>query len=135
MFTLVIFYTTSLFLIKLAVPISAKFDKCSTNEGGPQKNVPCVFPFIFADRIYYKCTSDFDKDKKFWCSTKVDEEQHHISHGGNWGYCSNSNCRKLIESLIVELYLIFANPSIFLSPRLCIYFQLKYFFKCCYQPR
>ena len=89
------------------MPISAKFDKCSTNEGGPQKNVPCVFPFIFADRIYYKCTSDFDKDKKFWCSTKVDEEQHHISHGGNWGYCSNSNCRKLIESLIVELYLIF----------------------------
>jgi len=64
---------------------------CSTNEEGPSKNEPCIFPFIFSGQTYDSCTQEFDDQLKFWCSTKVTADNYHIIKEGNWGYCG-SNC-------------------------------------------
>ena len=37
-----------------------------TNDKGPQKNVPCVFPFKFNKEIYDSCTNALDPDELFW---------------------------------------------------------------------
>ena len=87
-----------------------------TNLEGPQKNQPCVLPFIFEgdtfqecqcvvpvnDTFHRECRSKTEKvdKKRFWCSTKVDENGTHISGGNNYGYC-DINCaseRTILES-------------------------------------
>ena len=60
---------------------------CITVRGGPQVNVPCVFPFKFRDKEYNKCTTVADDNNKPWCSTKVDSNGFHIGKEQNWGYC------------------------------------------------
>ena len=37
-----------------------------TNEKGPMKNVPCVFPFKFNNIVYDTCTNALDPDNLFW---------------------------------------------------------------------
>ena len=34
-----------------------------------------------------ECTTLKDSEDKPWCSTKVDENGHHVSSGGYWGQC------------------------------------------------
>ena len=58
-----------------------------TNEEGPQKNKSCVFPFRFRDTVYTECTDVSDREGKFWCSTKVDNNGNHIGQQGNYGFC------------------------------------------------
>ena len=59
--------------------------------------MPCVFPFRFGRKgiIFHGCTTkgNSPRDKKPWCSTKVDFRGVHINGQGYWGYCSH-DCPK-----------------------------------------
>lgn len=59
---------------------------CRTNDEGPIKNTPCVFPFIFNLKTYHSCTDIGDENGKLWCATLVDKSRNHVR--GNWGYCN-----------------------------------------------
>ena len=50
----------------------------------------CIFPFKYADEIYYGC-STADNDDKPWCSTKVTGLYDHVVGKGYWGNCP-SDC-------------------------------------------
>ena len=56
--------------------------ECITIDG-PQRNKPCMFPFIFQDRIVKSCITGHKRTKP-WCSTTT------IYESGNWGYCSDA---------------------------------------------
>merc|ERR1712130_508579 len=43
------------------------------------KNIPCVFPFTYQGKKYYKCTNK-NYGKKLWCSTTA-------VYRGKWGRC------------------------------------------------
>ena len=77
----------------------------TTNDKGPQKNMPCIFPFKHQGVVYEKCGCILPFNKtyeqectgntinpkaKYWCSTRVNAKSEHISGGGNYGYCSRS---------------------------------------------
>ena len=65
------------------------FTECITSSGKP-----CMFPFIFMNVTYDGCTTEMDPDKKYWCSTLVDDKQFHEGGGkGNFGYCPD-DCKK-----------------------------------------
>ena len=68
-----------------------------TNDEGPQKNTPCVFPFRIKGTIYKECTNEKDPDNKFWCSTKVDENGEHIGGQENFGFC-HEDCNFAVQS-------------------------------------
>ena len=63
---------------------------CLTNNDGPQKNVSCIFPWIFKGKKYNGCTTDDDPDGNYWCSTKVDENLIHVNGQNQWGLCSRT---------------------------------------------
>ena len=58
---------------------------------------PCVFPFIARNKTYHSCTYDYSHitGYKPWCSTKVDDEGHHLHDGEggtvNWGLCLDAS--------------------------------------------
>jgi len=56
---------------------------CATEEGRA-----CQFPFIVNGQSFSSCTSS--GDSRAWCSTKVDQNNNHISGVGEWGYCTAS---------------------------------------------
>ena len=63
-------------------------EKGGKNARGKQ----CIFPFIYKNRTYTKCTYNNAASDEPWCSTKVDESNNnHINGGGHWGICLN-NC-------------------------------------------
>jgi hypothetical protein len=41
--------------------------ECMTDDEGPVKNSPCVFPFMHYGKFYKGCTKDRDLAGKFWC--------------------------------------------------------------------
>ena len=41
--------------------------ECRTDNEGPQKNTPCVFPFTHSGKTYIMCTNNRDPDGKLWC--------------------------------------------------------------------
>ena len=63
-----------------------------TEGGDNAKGKKCIFPFIYHNISYTKCTFDNAAANKPWCSTLVNESNnHHIEGGGNWGVCMK-NC-------------------------------------------
>ena len=52
---------------------------------GPQRNAPCVFPFIYKGKVFTECTK-FEHDQ-FWCSTKVESRETKKHVAGHWGNC------------------------------------------------
>ena len=58
---------------------------CKTNDEGPAKNAPCVFPFEFFNEEFHSCTNIKDPKGKLWCSTKVNQDGIHVK--GYWGFC------------------------------------------------
>ena len=60
--------------------------QCETIPDAINKTIPCVFPFKLNGKIVNECLPLLED--KFWCSTKVNEEQEHISGEGHWGICS-----------------------------------------------
>ena len=61
-----------------------------TNNKGPQKNKPCIFPFKIGKTSYLECTNEKDPEGRFWCSTKVDKRGQHVGAQKQWGYCDES---------------------------------------------
>merc|ERR1712013_147494 len=55
-------------------------------QGGPQENMPCVFPFRHLGITYTSCTT-IGKDMA-WCSTNTTSGGEHVD--GNYGYCPAS---------------------------------------------
>ena len=70
-----------------------KCNNCITTQEslGDNKDLPCIFPFIVADKTYNECTTDFDHDGKLWCATETDDSNKQVT--GRWGYCADS-CAK-----------------------------------------
>ena len=68
---------------------SAKICNMTNNEG-PQKNKPCVFPFRIGETEYLECTNEKDPEGLFWCSTKVYKSGQHVGGKNQWGYCDQS---------------------------------------------
>jgi len=66
-----------------------KITPCKTT-----KNVPCVFPFTYKGKKYYKCTTK-NYGKKLWCATTA------VYRRGKWGRCK-PGC-KAISARIPEL--------------------------------
>jgi hypothetical protein len=58
---------------------------CYVTEDERNITSRCIFPFKFNGIEHHGCVADEEFAGKFWCSTKVDEEQEHIS--GFWGHC------------------------------------------------
>ncbi|XP_054849700.1 fibronectin-like [Eublepharis macularius] len=46
---------------------------------------PCVFPFIYKNRIFYTCTTEDTQSGKFWCSATGDYD-----NDGEWSYCADT---------------------------------------------
>ncbi len=40
---------------------------CQTDNKGPEKKAPCIFPFVHSGKTYEMCTNDRDPDGKLWC--------------------------------------------------------------------
>ena len=56
------------------------------------KEGKCIFPFVYNDITCFgpKCCM-FDSDQKGgWCSTKVEEDNQHVT--GYYGYCEGTPC-------------------------------------------
>ena len=68
------------------VPTRPNINSCQTIDG-PNKNIPCQFPFKYYDNIYDTCIVEGNSQNRPWCSTKVDSEGNHIGGEDNWGYC------------------------------------------------
>ena len=64
-------------------------EDCKTNEG-PNKHVPCVFPFTWQGKKYNHCipwpVGAHDVEGYYFCSTQVNA--HVNLKGSNWGFCS-----------------------------------------------
>jgi hypothetical protein len=69
-------------------------DNCQVTEVASNTTKKCIFPFGLKDyNLHNGCIAEKDPDYigKFWCSTKVDSQDKHISGGGYWGHCGQ-NC-------------------------------------------
>ena len=64
----------------------------------------CVFPFIYANRVHYTCTT-IDGDPRAWCSNTVDENGVHVNGAGTWEYCTDPSCPGVTSPAVV------VNPS------------------------
>ena len=78
-----------------------KDDRNTTTNKPPNPNQPCVFPFRWRGKEYFKCTKK-DHDR-FWCGTTYDvtnidvSQNHWAPHG--WGHCNEmDSCPKQEEA-------------------------------------
>ena len=54
---------------------------------GPSTGMKCKLPFKIEGRTFHRCTKKLGGTRPI-CSTKVDDDGHHVSGGGHWGECS-----------------------------------------------
>ena len=70
---------------------STKNDQNPLTKQPPSPNKPCVFPFNWMGKQYYKCTID-DHDK-LWCGTQsnVTKDKTSFLRNGaeHWGNCND----------------------------------------------
>ena len=82
-------------------------EKCfAITENNGSKS--CVFPFLFNGKLTEECL--LDKDEGFWCSTKVNKHQEHIS--GHWGLCSNGCLKNLYTTTVSTSEATFSEKSV-----------------------
>ena len=62
---------------------SSESNKCQGDNGKD-----CAFPFIFRNKQFTGCTTEFDDTGVAWCSTKTINGEH-VAGQGEWGYCSS----------------------------------------------
>ena len=87
--------------MKLILPNIRLPTDCSTSTtmGGMNgKGKKCIFPFVYQNITYTKCTKNDARTGKHWCSTFVDSNQHHVEENGYWGICLDE-C--LIEGILI----------------------------------
>lgn len=82
-----------------------------TSSNGRQ----CVFPFIYGDKIFSSCTTEYSDSSAPWCSTKVMPGGFHITGAGEYGDCpedcpSDTN-QEGLPACQIETDLPYANVS------------------------
>ena len=67
--------------------------RTTNEEASPQKNKPCVFPWIdrWTKKINEGCAAPDGDEHGLWCPTKVNDDMEYSDGKGNWGYC-NEKC-------------------------------------------
>ena len=56
---------------------------------------PCKFPFKANEKLYRKCTDDYNTEikasdkRRFWCATEVDE----LNQMKKWSFCKKNACQ------------------------------------------
>jgi len=83
----------------------SKNDSCATVN-----NARCVFPFKFQNQVFVGCTEVGAVDGKAWCSTRTNQEGHHVGGAGNWGQCS-SNCPQDLHQSSITLWSPVERPA------------------------
>ena len=53
---------------------------------GVDRNMKCVFPFQYKQKLYHHCTNDHHCTTCYWCGT-----QFNVTNNSGWGIC-NSSC-------------------------------------------
>ena len=101
MFIYKIFLLTLLLVLKNSHGMPQR--ECMTIDG-PQRNKPCMFPFIFRDRIVKSCITGHKRPRP-WCSTTT------IYESGNWGYCSDACPRIFGKKYFYKNHKTFSNKS------------------------
>jgi hypothetical protein len=51
-----------------------------------QARGPCIFPFRYQGKVFNECSTEFSRNNRPWCATKVDSNQNTV--GNNRGYCN-----------------------------------------------
>jgi len=76
----------ALFSLCICYSIPNDGSSCKTDGFGPNRNVPCIFPFKYhrTGAIYTGCTTEHTM--RPWCPTSLD--QLNTTIGGEWGYCT-----------------------------------------------
>ncbi|XP_048373121.1 epididymal sperm-binding protein 1-like [Sphaerodactylus townsendi] len=63
-----------------------KWKRCYEKEhGGNSHGKPCVFPFVYRERVFYSCTDEHVKPRMFWCATT---SNYDIDK--KWSYCADT---------------------------------------------
>ncbi|XP_060111209.1 fibronectin-like [Heteronotia binoei] len=64
----------------------SKWKHCSVQEyGGNSDGKPCIFPFVYKNRIFYTCTDEDRENGRFWCSTTSNFDLE-----SQWSYCADT---------------------------------------------
>ena len=64
---------------------------CIVRDETTQLDTPCIFPFIYQNKIHYGCTKDLHPEAGvITCSTNVTSDFEHIEP--YWGKCVLENC-------------------------------------------
>ena len=71
-------------------------DKCQTKEGEK-----CVFPFVYKEKKYDGCTTDYSKNGLAWCATAVNENGNVDRH---WGDCRQECPRHDYQGIMIPYY-------------------------------
>merc|ERR1712113_278832 len=72
--------------------VEATEKRCLTDSGN-RPGIPCIFPFVYSGKVYNQCAEwvhGGENEGKFWCSTKVDNFDRHITGQGQYGFCSST---------------------------------------------
>ena len=85
---------------------------CITTSRGPQKSVPCTFPFTLNGMTYNGCAydEDFPGENRTWCSTEVDVNGIHKQGQNKWGECG-SQCPMDLKGKSLLVVLAFPRNS------------------------
>ena len=92
-------------MCRISCFLTAESVDCSTiddSKDSLNSNKTCVFPFNWNGTTHYSC--NFDEEKGYWCSTKVDETGGFLED--KWGICS-SKCLGTNMPLIVFILLLY----------------------------
>nr|XP_056720577.1 uncharacterized protein LOC130490792 [Euleptes europaea] len=62
-----------------------KWKHCSLEEyGGNSNGKPCIFPFVYKNRVFFTCTDESKAKGRFWCSTTINFDLE-----PQWSYCAD----------------------------------------------
>ena len=76
--------------------------RTTNEEASPQKNKPCVFPWIdrWTKKIHEGCAAPDGDEHGLWCPTKLNDDMEYVDGKGDWGYCTKQCLIKGIDTTI-----------------------------------
>ena len=73
---------------------------------------PCIFPFVFENKVHYGCTTDGAKEP--WCSTNVIDTKH-VTGGEFYGDCPKEQCPMEEATKLIEIDQFLFHPGKYLG--------------------